>query len=68
MPEALTRKYATIESEAERLAVNPRTIRRMISRGELTGYRLGTKILRVDQVEVDAALRPVPTTSRGDAS
>ena len=60
----MARKYASIESEAKRLAVNPRTIRRMIARGELTGYRFGGKILRVDPAEVDAAMQPVRTVQR----
>src|SRR5262249_25482249 len=60
MPEALRRKYATIEAEAERLAVNPRTIRRMIARGEITGYRLGGKLLRGDPSEPDAAMVAIP--------
>jgi excisionase family DNA binding protein len=61
MPEALARKYATIEDEAKRLAVNPRTIRRMIARGEITGYRLGNKLVRVNPAEIDAVMRPIPT-------
>jgi excisionase family DNA binding protein len=63
MPEALARKYATIEDEAERLAVNPRTIRRMIARGEITGYRLGNKLVRVNPAEIDAVMRPIPTVN-----
>jgi excisionase family DNA binding protein len=59
--EALARKYATIEAEAERLDVNPRTIRRMIARGQLTGYRFGERMIRVDPAEVDSLMRPIPT-------
>jgi excisionase family DNA binding protein len=67
MPPALARKYATIEAEAERLAVNPRTIRRMIARGQLTGYRFGDRLIRLDQAEVDSLMRPIPTVA-GDAA
>ena len=67
MPPALARKYATIEAEAERLAVNPRTIRRLIARGQLTGYRLGDRLLRVDPAEVDSLMRPIPTVG-GDVA
>jgi excisionase family DNA binding protein len=63
MKEALARKYATIESEAERLAVNPKTLRRMIARGEITGYRFGNKLVRLDPAEIDAAMRPIPTAN-----
>jgi excisionase family DNA binding protein len=55
------RKYESLDDAAERLAVNPRTIRRMIARGDLTGYRFGAKALRLDQAEVDAAMTPIPT-------
>ena len=57
----MARKYESLDAAAERLSVDPRTIRRMIARGEITGYRIGTKALRVDPAEVDAALHPVPT-------
>jgi excisionase family DNA binding protein len=67
MPPALARKYATIEAEAERLAVNPRTIRRMIARGQLTGYRFGDRLIRLDRAEVDSLMRPIPTVG-GDAA
>lgn len=63
MPHALARKYATIEAEAERLAVNPRTIRRMIARGQLTGYRFGDRLIRLDPAEVDSLMRRVPTVN-----
>jgi citrate lyase alpha subunit len=42
MAQALQRKYAKIEAEAERLGVNPRTIRRRIADGTINkGYRFG---------------------------
>jgi excisionase family DNA binding protein len=59
------RRYESIQSVADRLDVNPKTIRRMIARGDLTGYRLGGKVLRVDQAEVDAAMVPIPTAVNG---
>jgi excisionase family DNA binding protein len=37
------------------------TIRRRIADGTLHGYRLGTRLLRVDLNEIDAALTPVLT-------
>jgi excisionase family DNA binding protein len=61
MPPALARKYATIEAEAERLSVDPRTIRRRIADGTITGYRVGPRSIRVDPAEIDAKLlRPIP--------
>ncbi len=58
------RKYESIEDAAARLDVNPRTIRRRIADGTLTGYRVGTKTIRVECVEVDERLlRPIPTVN-----
>jgi excisionase family DNA binding protein len=57
----MPRHGESIESAAERWELNPRTIRRMIARGDLTGYRFGAKALRLDQAEVDAAMTPIPT-------
>jgi excisionase family DNA binding protein len=57
----MTRRYITVDAAAEMLSVSPRTIRRMISRGELAGYRLGPRLLRVDEAEVQALLRRIPT-------
>jgi excisionase family DNA binding protein len=53
--------YAPIPVAASQVKVSPRTIRRMIARGELTGYRLGPRILRVDLNELEALLRPIPS-------
>lgn len=55
-------RYLSIPEAAEYLGVAPLTIRRNISRGNLTGYRLGTKIIRVDREELASLLRPIPTT------
>lgn len=58
----MARTYERLETSAERWDVNPRTIRRMIARGDITAYRVGSKrLLRVDPTEVDAAMTPIPT-------
>lgn len=49
-------KYA-----AQRFACSERTIRRMIAAGELTGYRVGKRLVRVDADELDALARVIPT-------
>jgi excisionase family DNA binding protein len=56
-------QYETIQHAAERLAVNPRTIRRMIARGDLPAYRFGPTIVRLIPAEVDDAVRPIPTAN-----
>lgn len=53
--------YVTIADAAEYLAVTPRMIRNLIARGDLNGYRLGARAIRVDRTELDALLTPIPT-------
>lgn len=56
------RHLVPIATAAQVAACNPRTIRRRIADGTLTGYRLGPRLLRVDLNEVDEKLlRPIPT-------
>ena len=55
------KKYISLEQAGEILGVHPRTVRRLISAGEISGYTLGKRILRVDQAEVEAVLRQIPT-------
>lgn len=57
-----TRRLVSLDDAATYLSVNPRTVRRMIAAGELTGFRVGTKIVRVDLNQLAALPRPIPTT------
>ncbi|MGP4057412.1 excisionase family DNA-binding protein [Mycobacterium sp. 4D054] len=50
------RRYVSIQDAAKYLGVTDRTIRAMISDGRLTGYRNGTRLVRVDLNEVDARM------------
>lgn len=54
----------TIETAADMLATSPRTIRRYISSGDLPGYRIGPRQLRVKREDVAALLIPIPTVGR----
>lgn len=60
----------TVADVATRLSVSSKTVRRYIASGRLTGYRVGVHLIRVDPIEVEALLRPIPNarTSRGDAA
>lgn len=51
----------TIAEAAQLKGVHPQTIRRMIARGELVGYRFGPRLLRVDPAELEALEHPIPT-------
>lgn len=55
---ASRRRYAKLAEAAEYLGVTCRTIRQMIADGRITGYRSGTRLVRVDLNEIDEAMRP----------
>jgi hypothetical protein len=60
-PVSAVRQYETIESAAAAQR-QPRTIRRRIADGSLTGYRIGGgRSIRVESAEVDESLlKPIP--------
>jgi len=55
---AARRRYVKIAEAADYLQVTDRTIRQMIADGRLRGYRSGTRLVRVDLDELDAAMTP----------
>ena len=55
---ARRRRYVKIAEAADYLQVTDRTIRQMIADGRLTGYRSGSRLVRVDLDELDAAMKP----------
>ena len=57
-------RFVSQEDAAARWGVHVDTIRRLISAGKVTGYRLNNRIIRVDVAEVDAAFKPIPTSGR----
>lgn len=58
-------RYLTLSAAAEYLSVTDRTVRNFIARGELTGYRLGTRAIRVDLRELEGLATPIPTVAGG---
>lgn len=63
----MTRHYITITEAAEYLQISDRTVRRLITDGELTGYRVGrsSRLIRVDLNEIDGELmRPMNESPR----
>jgi excisionase family DNA binding protein len=54
------RRLVSINQAARLVDVSPRTIRRRIADGSLTGYRFGPRIIRVDLDEVDSLLKRIP--------
>lgn len=58
MPTATTarpRRLVSLETAAEQYDVHPRTLRRRIADGTITGYRVG-RLIKVDLPELDQKL------------
>lgn len=60
-----TQRYSTVAEAAEYLGSSTKFVRTLIARGELTGYRIGSRSIRVDLRELDAAMTPIPTANDG---
>ena len=55
------RQYESVADAAARVGVSTKTVRRWIASGQLAGYRVGPRLLRVDPDEFDRMLTPIPT-------
>lgn len=57
-----TKNLATLAEAANTYGVSVKTIRRRISDGTVTGYRVGPRLIRVDLNELESALTiAIPT-------
>lgn len=68
MPKSLERRLVSINEAAAYADVNTRTVRRWIAQGHLIGFRAGPRLIRVDRHQLDAMLRPIPTTGGGQTT
>ena len=59
------RQYVSLADAAEMIGCHPKTLRRLIAAGRLTGYRVG-RAIRIDLDELYAALPPIPTVRQGN--
>jgi excisionase family DNA binding protein len=67
-PRHTPRRYASIAKAAELYDVDPKTVRRWIASGLITGYRIGDRLVKVDLNEVEAKVVTVITpATAGDA-
>lgn len=57
-PSSSPRRWASLQVTADYLGVSDRTVRNMIADGRIRGYRNGSRVMRVDLNEVDAAMTP----------
>ncbi|HYO86253.1 MAG TPA: helix-turn-helix domain-containing protein [Dermatophilaceae bacterium] len=55
------REFESLSSAAERTGLSIRTLRRRIASGDLTAYRSGARIIRVDPDDVDQMMVRIPT-------
>jgi excisionase family DNA binding protein len=58
-PDRPSRPVGTAEA-ARHVGVTPRTIQRYVTRGRLTGWRVGPRLIKVDLGEVEALFRRIP--------
>jgi len=64
--QAAGKRLRRLTLAAEYAGQSPRTLRRRIAEGTLTGYKLGSgRLVLVDLDEIDQMLRPVPTLAAG---
>lgn len=60
------RRWLSQAEAAEYLGVTDRTIRAYIRSGAITGRRVkGSRLVRIDRHELDAAMRPIPSAGGG---
>lgn len=63
----VAQRYGTVAEAAEYIGSSSKFIRSLISRGDLTGYRIGARSIRVDLRELDTAMTPIPSAKSGGA-
>ena len=64
-PSPNPRRYVSIQDAAAYLGLTDAGVRKFISEGRLTGYRLGKRAIRVEMNEVEELLSPIPTAKVG---
>jgi len=57
------RRWGSLTLGAEYIGVSEKTLRRLISQGQIRGYRVGPRLIRVDLNELDALASPIPTAA-----
>ena len=60
--QAQLRRWVAQDEAADYLGIDSTTLRRMVAKGQVTGYRIGPRLIRFDLEELDALMRPIPAT------
>jgi excisionase family DNA binding protein len=57
----MPRKYYSLDEAAELVGTSTRSLRRLISNGQLKAVRIGTdtRLIRIDRDELDKVIHPV---------
>ena len=59
-------RYASVQAVAEMYDVDPVTVRRWISSGLITGYRIGDRLIKIDLNEIEAkVVTEIPAAGTG---
>ncbi len=61
MSTKIRREFESLASAAHRTGLSIRTLRRRIAAGDLTAYRSGARVIRVDPDDVDRMMVRMPT-------
>ena len=64
MREQHRRQFESLSQAAARTGLSTRTLRRRISAGQLTAYRNGPRVIRLDPEDVDKLMKRLPTLAR----
>lgn len=63
-PSIPTRQLIPLRDAAAQLGVHPRTLRRYITEGRITGYRIGDRRVVLDVADLDQLAQPIPAVAR----
>ncbi|OZC76363.1 hypothetical protein CH282_26150 [Rhodococcus sp. 06-418-1B] len=55
----MSKRLRSIEFAADYLGVDPRTIRNYIADGRLPAWRMGPRLVKVDENDLDSLLTPI---------
>jgi excisionase family DNA binding protein len=59
-----TSAYVSLVEAGDVLGVHSRTIRRYISEGRLTGYRIGPRLVKVKLADLDGLMHRIPAVGQ----
>lgn len=60
------RRWFSQKEAAEYLGVTDRTVRNYIARGLIPAHRVkGSRLIRIEQADLDALMRPIPSSAAG---